>query len=169
MNIVPNQGTNDLSKLVDDLDFDYIEDVYNINEEEKQEKTQEGDYNEDNTIDIEEEKIEEEEEEEEEFKPKKTKPKNATIVFKNSEALNNPRYQAKTLNILETVNGNNQGVKYEQDGRWFFRALDNLPPPIPYKHLEKNYISGKSTFIDWNARGNALDKILLEEDENLVF
>lgn len=94
------------------------------------------------------------------------------------------RYQASTLNIVKMIRGDEKGgeqpvsdlfsflaitsthnhrttVKYEQDGRWMFRAQDNLPPVPPYENVDKEYCGKRGTFINWEGRIK-VDQILEE-------
>lgn len=43
-------------------------------------------------------------------------------------------------------------AKYEQEGRWEFRATDDIPPPPPFKGLEKNYLTSTPSYIDFEAK-----------------
>lgn len=45
------------------------------------------------------------------------------------------------------------GDRFEQDGRWEFRAHSMLPPPPPFTNCNKAYVSDKmASFIDWQAK-----------------
>merc|ERR1711879_30407 len=41
--------------------------------------------------------------------------------------------------------------KYEQEGRWEFRATEVAPPP-PFRGVEKTYATGQPSFIDFEAK-----------------
>mmetsp|Transcript_7758 Transcript_7758/g.32686 ORF Transcript_7758/g.32686 Transcript_7758/m.32686 type:complete len:387 (-) Transcript_7758:122-1282(-) len=45
------------------------------------------------------------------------------------------------------------GPRYDQEGRWEFRAHEDLPPPPQFKGVEKVYQSGAmASYIDWQAK-----------------
>jgi len=42
--------------------------------------------------------------------------------------------------------------KYEQEGRWEFRATEDVPPPPPFKGIVKEYQTGQPSYIDFEAK-----------------